>query len=542
MKSILKKIPHPGIRLRNYLNERYLPPMASIQEMAKKRGGIPKDVTVTHQPYVLKTKIGRTYYPRVALEQKGHLVVQRLSTILDQMAIPFFVAEFTDGWSKTFNIKAADKPMVISILVNWFGNDRDIAFSINDGRVITTETMARSRPSTLGNYFTMLCVEGRAAEGEEHVVAKASWISFNFWRTLDNYSNEAIYETSVENPYVNRIRAHMFDELADGRTRLTDHRGQFSTEHSFPIDVVYTWVNDRDEEWANERAAYSGNAALTNRANHDERFKNRDELRYSMRSLEMFAPFVRNVYLVTNGQVPEWLDRDNPRVKVVPHAEIYRNKSDLPTFNSSSIETQLHHIDGLSEHFIYFNDDVFLGNFCTPDDFFLPNGIMKFFPSTQRAFEPDIDETREGYLVADGNAIRLMKETCGRSSRFIMEHTPLPALKSVLQSLEERFPDAWAACSRNRFRGLEDLRPIAFMQYQFAFHEGKAVPSSMTNRYLALWKPTIEAQMRGVMRNRHVKTFCINDVGVLPENVEATDNLVHDFLNRYFPFKSSFEK
>jgi hypothetical protein len=541
MKTILKRIPHPGVRLRNYLNDKYLPPLASIQEMAEKRGGFPKNASA-QQPFLLKGDAGsRTYFPRVALKQKGAATVQRLKTVLKELAVPFFVAELNDEWSQTFNIKATDKPIVISILSNWFANDNDIVFSIADGRVLTADNMVRSKPSNLGNHFTMLCVEGRAGAPSAEI-AQASWVSFNFWTKLENYSDEALYETGLENPYVNRVRAHTFDDLASDRKCLTGAKGQFSTECNFPIDVVYTWVNDKDQDWAKERSLYAGTSTLTTRANHDERFKNRDELRYSMRSVEMFAPFVRNIFLVTNGQVPDWLDLQNPKIKVVPHSEIYRNKEDLPTFNSSSIETQLHHIEGLAEHFIYFNDDVFLGNFCTPDDFFLPNGLMKFFPSPQRAFEPDIDETREGYLVADGNAIRLMKGSCGRSSRFIMEHTPLPALKSLLQSLEDRFPDAWAACSKNRFRGLEDLRPIAFMQYQFAFHEGLAIPSSMTNRYLALWKPMIEAQMRGVTRNRNFKTFCINDVGVTPDRAELVDNLVVDFLQGYFPFKSSFEK
>src|SRR3546814_20539042 len=74
---------------------------------------------------------------------------------------------------------------------------------------------------------------------------------------------------------------------------------------------------------------------------------------------------------------PRWLDANNPRVRVVTHQELYRAKDTLPTFNSSGIETQLHHIGGLAEHFLYFNDDFFLGDFCVPEDFFFANGAMK---------------------------------------------------------------------------------------------------------------------------------------------------------------------
>ena len=91
--------------------------------------------------------------------------------------------------------------------------------------------------------------------------------------------------------------------------------------------------------------------------------------RYSLRSLEVNAPWIRNVFIVTNGQIPSWLDTSNPRVKVVTHSEIYRDKTALPTFSSPSIELNLHHIPTLSDYFIYLNDDVFFGSPVFPSDF-----------------------------------------------------------------------------------------------------------------------------------------------------------------------------
>lgn len=72
---------------------------------------------------------------------------------------------------------------------------------------------------------------------------------------------------------------------------------------------------------------------------------------------------------MTNGQIPSWLDTSNPKVSIVSHQEIFTNKQALPTFSSPSIEMNLHHIKGLSNYFIYFNDDVFLGSPVTPADF-----------------------------------------------------------------------------------------------------------------------------------------------------------------------------
>ena len=83
----------------------------------------------------------------------------------------------------------------------------------------------------------------------------------------------------------------------------------------------------------------------------------------------MNAPWIRNIYIVTNGQVPSWLDTSNPRIRVVTHREIFHDQSALPTFSSPAIEFNIHHIPELSEYFIYFNDDVFLGSPVYPYDF-----------------------------------------------------------------------------------------------------------------------------------------------------------------------------
>lgn len=101
---------------------------------------------------------------------------------------------------------------------------------------------------------------------------------------------------------------------------------------------------------------------------------NLSDSRYSLRSLEVNAPWIRNIYIVTNGQVPSWLDTTNPRVHIITHAMIFPNASFLPTFSSPAIEMNLHRIPGLSDYFIYFNDDVFLGRPVFPYDFMsLPN-------------------------------------------------------------------------------------------------------------------------------------------------------------------------
>jgi UDP-N-acetylglucosamine-lysosomal-enzyme len=111
----------------------------------------------------------------------------------------------------------------------------------------------------------------------------------------------------------------------------------------------------------------------------DNRFEDNDQLKYSLRSLEINAPWIRNVYLVTNGQVPNWLNTSNSRIKLVTHADIFVNKSHLPTFSSSAIETHLHRIQGLSKKFLYFNDDILLGKPITLGDFYTESKGFRIF-------------------------------------------------------------------------------------------------------------------------------------------------------------------
>jgi len=109
------------------------------------------------------------------------------------------------------------------------------------------------------------------------------------------------------------------------------------------------------------------------------RFEDNDELRYSLRSVEKHAPWVRHIFIVTNGQIPSWLNLDDERVTVVSHSDIFLNKSHLPTFSSPAIESHLHRIPGLSEWFIYMNDDVLFGRDVWPDDFVTASGAQKVY-------------------------------------------------------------------------------------------------------------------------------------------------------------------
>ncbi|XP_051028601.1 N-acetylglucosamine-1-phosphotransferase subunits alpha/beta [Acomys russatus] len=129
------------------------------------------------------------------------------------------------------------------------------------------------------------------------------------------------------------------------------------------------------------------------------RFEDNEELRYSLRSVERHAPWVRNIFIVTNGQIPSWLNLDNPRVTIVTHQDIFRNLSHLPTFSSPAIESHIHRIEGLSQKFIYLNDDVMFGKDVWPDDFYSHSKGQKVYLTWP---VPNCAEGCPGSWIKDG--------------------------------------------------------------------------------------------------------------------------------------------
>ncbi|MFI9238740.1 stealth family protein [Streptomyces sp. NPDC053079] len=315
---------------------------------------------------------------------------------------------------------------------------------------------------------------------------------------------------------------------------------------TFPIDVVYTWVDGSDPVWAQRRAQAQRDAGGAEtrheEAANDARYLSRDELKYSLRSLHQFAPWVRTVYLVTDDQTPEWLDTSAPGIRVVSHKQIFSDPSALPTFNSHAIESQLHHIEGLSEHFLYFNDDVFLGSPLTPHTFFLSNGLTKFFPSPALIPLGAHDPADPPVAAAAKNNRALVEEGFSTTFTQKMRHVPHALSRSVLTEIEERYADAHKATSRARFRSPEDLSVASSLHHYYAYHQARAIPSEMRYVYMDLAHPNTSRRLNRLLANRDMDVFCINDTVSTAEDMERTNALIAPFLEGYFPVPSPFEK
>lgn len=135
------------------------------------------------------------------------------------------------------------------------------------------------------------------------------------------------------------------------------------------IDFVVTWVDGNDEKWRLKKAKYDGSINTSKYSmNSEKAYREWGTFKYWFRGVEKFAPWVNKVYLVTDNQKPDWLNIDSDKLVLIDHKEIINNDF-LPVFSANPIESNIHRIPGLSEHFVFFNDDMYLTAPISPDDF-----------------------------------------------------------------------------------------------------------------------------------------------------------------------------
>jgi len=234
------------------------------------------------------------------------------------------------------------------------------------------------------------------------------------------------------------------------------------------IDLVYLWVDGSDPAWQKKKnAALAASARpLTAFATRPKKFMENGELKYSLRSALKFAPWINHIYIVTDAQCPAWLAA-HPRVTIVDHSVILP-KAALPSFNSNAKELFLWKIPGLSEHFLYANDDMFFGADVSPDFFFDANGnpIVIVKERNQAA------AFRTHYAPRDGRhrmffhkiqtAVNLVWKTFGKKYNIAFKHAIEPMRKAYLRENFEQFEDLFLKTTATSFREYTNIQRIVF--------------------------------------------------------------------------------
>lgn len=317
----------------------------------------------------------------------------------------------------------------------------------------------------------------------------------------------------------------------------------YMDEITFPIDVVYTWVDGNDPVWQKKYAKYRPEAASNPRNNSASRYTNRDELKYSLRSLSMYgSSFVRNVYIVTDGQTPKWLNTEAPGIKVVDHKEIFADKSALPIFNSHAISSQIHHIPGLSDRYVFFNDDVFLGRPVSAHLFFYPNGIAKIMPSKAQFGVGAASPNESAPSSAGKNVRKLLLASQGRYITNKFTHVPIPQIKQVSEAVESQYKDAVDRTMKSRFRDPGDVTFATGLHHNHAFLTGNAVETKYKIAVVDIANQNAPERLSELSNKKNRYSFCLNDTNTPEDRMEEVETMLQEFLESYFPFSSPWEK
>ncbi len=251
-----------------------------------------------------------------------------------------------------------------------------------------------------------------------------------------------------------------------------------------------------------------------------------------MRSLHLFAPWVRRIHLVTAGQVPPWLDTSHDRIRVVDHRDILP-ASALPTFSSHAIETRLHAVPDLADHFVYVNDDVFLGRPRRPEHFFSPGGQYAAFVADHRAVGlPGTDD--RPYLTAAQNNRRVLADAFGVTLTKTMMHSPHPQRRTTLEEIAARFPEEVERTTQAPFRSGTDLSLLSSFAQNYGLITGQAFRAGAHHGYVDLGHQQLPVQLKQMLK-RDRDFFCIADNLLSAFDEERADGLLHDFLEEYFP-------
>ena len=339
----------------------------------------------------------------------------------------------------------------------------------------------------------------------------------------------------------------------------------------YPIDFVVTWVDGSDPEWQAEKAKYEKivGIANSNTDNGEERYRDWDIFRYWFRAVEKYAPWVRNVFLVTWGHLPEWLDQECPKLKIVKHLDFIPEEY-LPTFNCNPIEINLHRIHDLSEHFVYFNDDVFLSRPVEPEDFFrggLPvytavsqpiwndnncdfyhmqfttiGYTNTFFKGKIKKSVENFSEKWFAYQYGDmaRRNLYIFDEECILGMCF--PHLGIAFKKSTFFKVWEDIPNCMAETSKHKFRTPKDL--LHQIVSLWAMMEGAFSPVSFEHHGKNFWNPTQQKnELIDAIRNEKYRMICINDSqNVTREQYSALKQEIQKVFEEALPVKSSFEK
>lgn len=325
------------------------------------------------------------------------------------------------------------------------------------------------------------------------------------------------------------------------------------------IDIVVPWVDDADPVWRKKKAQYTGTGEIE--GNTDVRYRDWDTLKYWFRGVEKFAPWVRYVFFVTDNQKPEWLNTEHPKLKWVKHSD-YIPDEYLPTFNSSTILWNLNKIPELAEHFILFNDDVFIIDETKPEDFFVdgkPCDLPDIGPLYPEGFfshllfnnislinrhfslKESVKKNRKLWTAKQGISGRIKLLLYGRKDLLpgsTAYHIQNSLKKSTFDTLWEKEYDVIHKTCLNKVRTITDVTTWSARDWRLL--EGDFYPKKPIGKNFHTYTMKHSNEAIDYLKYRKGKTVCLNDTED-ETDFDLHKNMIIEEFEKIFPEKSTFE-
>lgn len=336
------------------------------------------------------------------------------------------------------------------------------------------------------------------------------------------------------------------------------------------IDVVIPWVDPTDKEWQASKNKFLKDLNNDKVDNSENRFRDWDNFKYVFRGIDKFMPWVHKIYLITCGQVPDWMNKEaDDRLVIVNHSD-YIPKEYLPTFSSHPIELNLHRIKELSEHFIYLNDDFFVINETSPEDFFVDGLPCDYAledpitPDHKDIFNNILinnmvllnshydrrtvlkEQKKKFYSMCDKKAFvtNMCFRPLKRNHFFGLHYSHLASniLKSTIEKVWKENREILEATSSHKFRNADDVNQFIFKNEQYV--TGKFHPYNINRFGRAIQlDDTIEGVVEDVCRtitDSGYKMICINDCNI--EDFDNTRTKINAALEKILPNPSVWER
>ena len=331
------------------------------------------------------------------------------------------------------------------------------------------------------------------------------------------------------------------------------------------IDFVIAWVDGNDPAWQREKRRYwekvNGNRSMIDQG--DYRYRDWELLQYWFRAVEKYAPWVRKVHFLTCGQIPEWLNLSHPKLHVVKHEE-YIPAEYLPTFNSHTIELNMHRIEGLAEQFVYFNDDMYITRTVRPEDFFV-NGLPRdvfaldaIYCATGSAGSYNCNNLK---IINDhfSKKIQFKKhykkwfKLCYGKRKlyqtavflpwrwfpgFFYQHLPSNFLKSTLMDVWKAVGGILDETSKKKFRDQTQVNQWLFKYWQLA--GGQFVPQSIKKGHCYHLRNQGVEKLCAAIHTEKYALICINDTDQTTEFEKKREEIRQAFA-QLLPNRCEYE-